>query len=38
MEGSMRWVRQLQSGQPADYVAWAMAGVAALGGALFLMK
>ncbi|HEU4982526.1 MAG TPA: complex I subunit 5 family protein [Acidobacteriaceae bacterium] len=38
LEGSLRWARQLQSGQPADYVAWAMAGVAALGGALFLMK
>ena len=38
MEGSMRWVRQLQSGQPADYVVWAMVGVAALGGVLFVMR
>jgi len=38
LEGSLRWARQLQSGQPADYVAWAMAGVAALGSALFLIR
>jgi hypothetical protein len=35
LEGSMRWARLIQSGQPADYVVWAMAGIAALGG-LFL--
>ena len=38
LEGSMRWVRQLQSGQPADYVVWAMVGVAALGSVFFVMR
>lgn len=38
LEGSMRWARQLQSGQPADYVTWAMVGVAAIGSALFVMR
>src|SRR6185437_7590971 len=34
LEGSMQWARKLQSGQPADYVVWAMVGVAALGSVL----
>lgn len=38
LEGSMRWVRQLQSGQPADYIVWVMVGVAALGGAFFVIR
>lgn len=38
LEGSMRWARQLQSGQPADYVTWAMVGVAAIGCALFALR
>ncbi|MGH9588379.1 MAG: complex I subunit 5 family protein [Acidobacteriaceae bacterium] len=38
LEGSMRWARQLQSGQPADYVVWAMVGVAALGAVLLVMR
>lgn len=35
LEGRMKWARQIQSGQPADYVVWAMAGIATL-GTLFL--
>lgn len=38
LEGSMRWARQLQSGQPADYVTWAMVGVAAIGSAMYIMR
>lgn len=38
LEGSMQWARKLQSGQPADYVVWAMVGVAALGSVLFVMR
>ena len=38
LEGSMRWARQLQSGQPADYVTYAMIGVAVIGSVLFVMR
>jgi hypothetical protein len=38
LEGSMRWARELQSGQPADYVVWAMLGGAALGCVFFIMR
>lgn len=38
LEGRMRWARQLQSGQPADYVAWSMLGVALLGIVLLAMR
>jgi multicomponent Na+:H+ antiporter subunit D len=35
LEGPMRPVRQLQSGQPGDYVAWLTVGCAVLGAAAF---
>lgn len=35
LEGRMAWARQLQSGQPADYVAWTTVGVALLGVLFF---
>jgi len=35
LEGSMRPVRQLQSGHPGDYVAWLTLGVAVFGAAAF---
>jgi hypothetical protein len=31
-------MRELQSGQPADYVVWVMVGVAVIGGVLFVVK
>jgi len=38
LEGSMRWARQIQSGQPADYVVWTMAGVAVLGSFFLVLR
>jgi multicomponent Na+:H+ antiporter subunit D len=38
LEGRMGWARQIQSGQPADYVTWIMVGTAALGSVFFLMR
>lgn len=38
LEGSMLWARQLQSGQPADYVVWIMVGIAVFGSVLFVMR
>jgi multicomponent Na+:H+ antiporter subunit D len=35
LEGSLRPLRELQSGHPSDYVAWLTAGFAVLGGAAF---
>ena len=35
LEGSMRLLRDLHSGHPGDYVAWLVAGMAALGGCAF---
>ena len=38
LEGRMALARQLQSGQPADYVAWITVGIAALGAAIFFIR
>jgi multicomponent Na+:H+ antiporter subunit D len=38
LEGGLAWARQLQSGQPADYVVWSVIGVAVLGGTVFLWR
>ncbi|MBW4026481.1 MAG: NADH dehydrogenase [Acidobacteria bacterium] len=38
MEGSMVWMRSLQSGHAGDYVVWTMAGFSLLGTALFLLR
>lgn len=38
LEGELRWARQLQSGQPADYVTWATIGIALLGGLFFVVR
>lgn len=38
LEGRMEWARDLQSGQPADYVVWAVVGVAAMGIAFFVIR
>jgi hypothetical protein len=34
----MQWARELQSGQPADYVMWSVVGVAAMGIVFFVMR
>ena len=38
LEGRMRWARQIQSGQPADYVVWTMAGIAMLGTVFLVVR
>ncbi|MGH9605712.1 MAG: complex I subunit 5 family protein [Terracidiphilus sp.] len=38
LEGRMSLPRQLQSGQPADYVVWIMVGVAAFGSIVFVLR
>lgn len=38
LEGRMSWARQIQSGQPADYVVWAMMGVAVMGSVFYIMR
>jgi multicomponent Na+:H+ antiporter subunit D len=38
LEGRMKWARDIQSGQPADYVVWIMVGIAAVGSVLFLVR